>query len=232
MCKLQRRDNLLAIDVHTRHQAMFHSKSINLLCLATIFSFAGTCQAAPGETNRPSTLPAPAIEGGDALLVGSSYVIGAGDILGINVWHEPEASVLSTVVRSDGLISLPLIKEIEAAGLTPKQLEKALTDRLSKQIRQPDVTVLVKEIHSERIYLIGALKKESQLTLKSSITVLQAIAEAGGLTDYAKKSKIYVLRKENGKPVKFPFDYTAVIRGDHMEQNIALRPGDTIVVPQ
>ena len=211
---------------------MFHSKSINLFCWAAIFSLTGTCQGAPGETYRHSTLPAPANEGSEALQPNSNYVIGAGDILGINVWHEPEASVVSTVVRSDGLISLPLIKEIEAAGLTPKQLEKVLTERLSKQIRQPDVTVLVKEIHSERVYLIGALKKESQLVLKSSITVLQAIAEAGGLTDYAKKSKIYVLRKENGKPVKFPFDYTAVIRGDHMEQNIALRPGDTIVVPQ
>ena len=200
--------------------------------MATIFSFVGTCQGSPGETSKASTLPSPANEGGEALQLSSTYVIGPGDVLGINVWHEPEASVSSTVVRSDGLITLPLIKEIEASGLTPKQLEKTLTERLSKQIRQPDVTVLVKEIHSERVYLVGALKKESQLALKSSLTVLQAIAEAGGLTDYAKKSKIYVLRKENGKPVKLPFDYTAVIRGDHMEQNISLKPGDTIVVPQ
>ena len=211
---------------------MFKSKPINLLCLATIFSLVGTCQGAPGETSKASTLPTPANEGGEALQLSSTYVIGPGDVLGINVWHEPEASVSSTVVRSDGLITLPLIKEIEASGLTPRQLERALTERLSKQIRQPDVTVLVKEIHSERVYLVGALKKESQLALKSSLTVLQAIAEAGGLTDYAKKSRIYVLRKENGKPVKLPFDYTAVIRGDHMEQNISLKPGDTIVVPQ
>ena len=211
---------------------MFKSKPINLLCLATIFSLVGTCQGAPGETSKASTLPTPANEGGEALQLSSTYVIGPGDVLGINVWHEPEASVSSTVVRSDGLITLPLIKEIEASGLTPRQLERALTEKLSKQIRQPDVTVLVKEIHSERVYLVGALKKESQLALKSSLTVLQAIAEAGGLTDYAKKSKIYVLRKENGKPVKLPFDYTAVIRGDHMEQNISLKPGDTIVVPQ
>ena len=211
---------------------MFKSKPINLLCLATVFSLAATCQGAPAETRKVPTLPTPANEGGEALPLSSTYVIGPGDVLGINVWHEPEASVSSTVVRSDGLITLPLIKEIEASGMTPKQLEKALTERLSKQIRQPDVTVLVKEVHSERVYLVGALKKESQLALKSSLTVLQAIAEAGGLTDYAKKSKIYVLRNENGKPVKLPFDYTAVIRGDHMEQNITLKPGDTIVVPQ
>ena len=232
MCKLPEYDNLLATNVHVSRKAMFKSKPINLLCLATIFSLVGTCQGAPGETSKASTIPSPTSGGGESLQPPSGYVIGAGDILGINVWHEPEASVLSTVVRSDGLISLPLIKEFEAAGLTPRQLEKALTEKLSKQIRQPDVTVLVKEIHSERIYLIGALKKESQLTLKSSLTVLQAIAESGGLTDYAKKAKIYVLRKENGKSIKIPFDYTAVIRGDHMEQNIALKPGDTIVVPQ
>ena len=163
---------------------------------------------------------------------GTGYVIGSGDILQINVWHEPEASVSSTVVRTDGLISLPLIKEIQAAGFTPAELEKLLTERLSKQIRNADVTVLVKEIHSEKIYLIGALKKEAQLVLKSQITVLQAIAEAGGLTDYAKRNKIYVLRQENSKQLRFPFDYSAVIRGEHMEQNIILKPGDTIVVPQ
>ena len=163
---------------------------------------------------------------------GTGYVIGSGDILQINVWHEPEASVSSTVVRTDGLISLPLIKEIQAAGFRPTELEKLITERLSKQIRNADVTVLVKEIHSEKIYLIGALKKEAQLVLKSQITVLQAIAEAGGLTDYAKRNKIYVLRQENSKQLRFPFDYSAVIRGEHMEQNIILKPGDTIVVPQ
>ena len=162
----------------------------------------------------------------------NSYVIGAGDVLQINVWHEPEASVASTVVRTDGLISLPLIKEISAAGLSPAELEKLITEKLSKQIRNADVTVLVKEIHSEKIYLIGALKKEAQLILKSPLTVLQAIAEAGGLTDYAKRSKIYVLRQEKSKQLRFPFDYPAVLRGEHMEQNILLRPGDTIVVPQ
>ena len=177
-------------------------------------------------------LPNGAVPTASAKGSGTGYVIGSGDILQINVWHEPEASVSSTVVRTDGLISLPLIKEIQAAGFTPAELEKLLTERLSKQIRNADVTVLVKEIHSEKIYLIGALKKEAQLVLKSQITVLQAIAEAGGLTDYAKRNKIYVLRQENSKQLRFPFDYSAVIRGEHMEQNIILKPGDTIVVPQ
>lgn len=178
---------------------------------------------------QPPEVPAPT---SSAKGSSSGYVIGSGDILQINVWHEPEASVSSTVVRTDGLISLPLIKEIQAAGLTPAELEKLITERISKQIRNADVTVLVKEIHSEKIYLIGALKKEAQLVLKSPLTVLQAIAEAGGLTDYAKRNKIYVLRQEKSKQLRFPFDYPAVIRGEHMEQNIILKPGDTIVVPQ
>ena len=232
MCKLPVGDKLLATYVQLTPQAMFYSKSFYLLTLAALFSLPASSQSSAGDSAKSTVGSTPSNEGVAIAQPSSTYVIGAGDVLAINVWQEPEASVLSTVVRSDGLISLPLIKEIEAAGLTPKQLEKALTEKLSKQIRQPDVTVLVKEIHSEKIYLIGALKKESQLPLKSSLTVLQAIAEAGGVTDYAKKSKIYVLRKENGKQVKYPFDYTSVIRGEHMEQNITLKPGDTIVVPQ
>ncbi len=160
------------------------------------------------------------------------YRIGPGDILQITVWKEPDASVPLAVVRSDGKISVPLLKDITAAGMTPSELERYLTNRLGKLIHDADVTVVVKEIHSEKIYLIGAVKREGPIPMQSSMTVLQAIAQAGGLSDYAKRSKIYVLRRSGSSQVILPFDYTSVIRGQRMEQNITLMPDDTIVIPQ
>lgn len=174
--------------------------------------------AGPEEPHKPVVEPA-------------GYRVGPGDVLQIAVWKEPEASVPSVVVRADGKISVPLIKEIEVAGLTPAELEKLLTEKLSKFIRGVDVTVVPKEIVSQKIYLLGAVKKEGPIPLQSSMTVLQALNAGGGLTEYAKRKKIYVLRNENGKQLKLPFDYQAVIRGDHPEQNIQVKAEDTIVVP-
>jgi polysaccharide export outer membrane protein len=151
--------------------------------------------------------------------------------LQILVWKEPDASVPTAVVRPDGKITLPMIREVEVAGLTPAELEKTLTEKLSKFIRAADVTVIVKGISGQRIYLSGAVRREGPVILESAMTVLQAINIAGGLTDYAKKKKIYILRNENGRPVKLPFDYQAVINGDRPELNILLRPNDMIVVP-
>jgi polysaccharide biosynthesis/export protein len=166
------------------------------------------------------------------LLVPDGYRIGAGDVLQIVVWKEPDASVPSTIVRADGKISIPLIKEVDVMGLTPSELEKMLTERISKLIHGADVTVIVKEVNSRKVYLLGGLKKEGPVPLPASMTVLQAINGAGGLTEYAKRKKIYILRSENGQQLRLPFDYQAVIRGERMEQNILLRPDDTIVVPQ
>jgi polysaccharide biosynthesis/export protein len=170
---------------------------------------------------------------GDPVLAsGPRYVIGPGDVLAINVWKEPEASLPSVVVRPDGFISVPMVKEVEAAGLTPVELEKELSTKFAHFFREADISVIVKEVHSEKVYLIGAVKKEGPITVKAPLTVLQAVAEAGGLTDYAKRGKIYILRRENGKEVRLPFDYSAVIQGKRSEQNIVLLPGDTVVVPQ
>jgi polysaccharide export outer membrane protein len=162
----------------------------------------------------------------------SRYVIGAGDVLAINVWKEPEASLPSVVVRPDGFISVPMVKEVEAAGLTPVELEKELSQKFAHFFREADISVIVKEVHSEKVYMIGAVKKEGPITVRAPLTVLQAVAEAGGLTDYAKRGRIYILRRDNGKEVRLPFDYSAVIQGKHSDQNIVLRPGDTVVVPQ
>ena len=161
-----------------------------------------------------------------------AYRIGAGDVLQIAVWREPEASVPAAVVRVDGKISVPLIDEVDAAGYTPLELEKVLGDRFSKYIKNPVVTVIAATINSKRVYVVGGVKKEGPIPLVRPMTVLQALNEAGGLVDFARKRKIYVLRNENGKQVKLPFDYQTVLKGEHLEQNIELLPDDTIVVPQ
>jgi polysaccharide export outer membrane protein len=163
--------------------------------------------------------------------VPDDYQIGAGDILQISVWKEPDASVPSVVVRTDGKISMPLLKEIEVAGLTPTQLEHAITQRLSKMINAADVTVVVSAINSKKVYVVGAARREGPLPYTYRMTVMQAISEAGGLTEYAKRKKIYVLRSENGKEYQLPFNYDEVIKGQKTEQNIQLVAGDTVIIP-
>lgn len=163
--------------------------------------------------------------------VPDDYQIGAGDVLEINVWKEPDASVRGVVVRPDGKISMPLLKEVGVVGLTPIQLEKLITGRLTDLINSPDVTIVVTGINSKKIYVQGKVKKEGPIPYTYRMTVMQALSEAGGLTDYAKKKSIYVLRNENGKEFKLPFDYAAVLKGQHMELNVQLVPGDMIVVP-
>jgi len=162
----------------------------------------------------------------------AGFRIGPGDVLQINVWKEPEASVPVVVVRSDGKISLPLIKELDAVGLTPSELERLVTEKLTRFINAPEVAVLVREINSEKVYLVGGVKKEGSVRLHSSMTVLQVLSEGGGLTEYAKRKKIYVLRTENRKQIRLPFNYDEVVRGEQIEQNFFVQPGDTIIVPQ
>jgi polysaccharide export outer membrane protein len=160
------------------------------------------------------------------------YRIGAGDVLQILVWKEPEVSVPATVVRADGKISIPLLKEVDVVGLTVAELEKTLSEKLGKLINSPDVTVVPKEITSRSVYLVGAVRREGPVPLVRPMTVLQALTAGGGVTDYAKRRKIYVLRNQNGKQIRLPFDFQAVLKGEHIEQNIPVLPDDTIVVPQ
>lgn len=178
--------------------------------------------------------PAPSIPvaGGTAPAAAPGYRIGACDVLTIVVRKEPEASVDSAVVRSDGVITVPMVKEVSAAGLAPRELESILTEKYAHFIRDPDVTVVVKEIHSERVFVVGAVRKEGPISLGAPLTVLQALSAAGGLTDYAKRNKITILRVQNGRQVRIPFNYSAVINGADPDRNTFLRPGDTIVVPQ
>lgn len=201
--------------------------AVVLTCLGTWPVLAQGAQAAANPAQASPAKPAP-----DSAGVPAGYRIGAGDVLEVNVWKEPEASVQSVIVRPDGKISLPLVKDLEVLGQTPQELQKTLTTKFSQFINGADVTVVVREIHSKRAYLVGAVKKEGPVPLVSEMTVLQVLSEAGGLTEYAKKKKIYVLRTVNGKQTKLPFNYDAVVKGEHVEQNVAVLPDDTIVVPQ
>jgi polysaccharide biosynthesis/export protein len=135
------------------------------------------------------------------------------------------------VVRPDGRITVPLIGEVKVIGMTPLQLETQLEEKLKPFITVPKVSVAVNQINSRKVYLIGQVMREGAFPINSSMTVLQVLAGAGGLRDFAKKKKIYILRKHGDEEIRFPFDYDAAIRGRSREENIRVEPGDTIVVP-
>ena len=159
------------------------------------------------------------------------FVIGPGDVLAINVWKEQEISRVIPV-RSDGRISLPLIGELQASGLTPRQLEAEITKRLKDYVADPSVTVVVQEIHSQKVNVLGMVSHPGSFPLAKPMTVVDAIATAGGFRDFAKQKDVYVLHKEaNGRQSRVPVNYKNVIKGLHPEQNIELQSGDTVVVP-
>jgi polysaccharide biosynthesis/export protein len=194
-----------------------------LVCL--LFAAALPAQN-PGKNSELAALT------GATTLPAVDYQIGEGDVLQISIWGEPAASVPSVVVRPDGKISMPLLKDVLVSGLTPAQVEKVITDRMADIIKAADVTVIVSQVNSKKVYLLGAVKKEGTIPYTYRMSVMQALSEAGGLTDYAKRKKIYVMRNENGNESRLPFNYDAVVKGQHMELNVSLLPGDTIVVPQ
>jgi polysaccharide biosynthesis/export protein len=159
----------------------------------------------------------------------SDYVIGADDTLRISVWKEPELSEILPV-RPDGKISMPLLNDIPAAGLTPLQLKDSITEKLKKFIADPRVTVVVTAMNSQRIFVSGEVLHTGPIPLLPHMTMLQALSQAG-FTQFANLKGIYLLRTENGKQERIPFNYKEVIKGNHPEQNIMLKPGDTVVVP-
>src|ERR1700728_1758394 len=160
-----------------------------------------------------------------------TFVIGDDDVLSINVWKEPDVS-RSIPVRSDGKISLPLAGEMQAAGLTPLALEREIASKLQNYISEPEVTVMVQQINSQKFNILGMVSKPGSFPLTNSATVLDAIALAGGFRDFAKKKSIYVLRRDaDGSEARLPFNYNQVLKGQNPAQNIKLQPRDTIVVP-
>ena len=159
-----------------------------------------------------------------------NYSIGSEDVLTVDVWKEPEIS-RTVQVRRDGKISLPLLDDVQAAGVTPKQLGSEIASRLHEIIVNPQVTVIVAQMSSQRIYILGQVTRGGAYPLVPDMTALQALSVAGGFTPFANLKKIYVMRTENGDNKVFPINYKEVVNQHGAQQNILLKPGDTIVVP-
>lgn len=198
-------------------------------------------EAVPPPENPPAAVPKPAgtkppadgaklpdtpASAAGAPVDPKSYVLGPEDIIAIRVWREPDLSG-SYAVRPDGKISIPLINEVQAAGLTPQQLTVSLAERLTKFINRPEVTVSVQTVNSKKYFITGEVARTGAFPMPVPMTVLDALIGAGGFREFASTKKIYVLRGTR----RFSFNYSQVIRGKHMEQNIQLENGDKIVVP-
>jgi polysaccharide export outer membrane protein len=158
------------------------------------------------------------------------YVIGSEDVLYIHVWKEETLSK-TVSVRMDGMISMPLVDEIQAAGITPLQLKEKLTEKLKDFVEAPNVTVIVMEANSFKVYVSGQVKSPGVLRLRSETSLAQAISLVGGFSDWANQSKIIIIRKENGKEKRFTVNYKKIVKGQDLSLNILLKPGDTIIVP-
>jgi polysaccharide biosynthesis/export protein len=194
----------------------------NLLVLTTLLLcglFAGAQNS--GDKDAPAKEPLPQTN--------SSYVIGPDDQLHVSVWKEPDLTN-TMPVRADGMISLPLLNDVQAAGLTPMQLAAAISEKLKKYITDPHVTVEVTQMNSQRIYVMGEVLHPGAMNRTPDMTVLQALASAG-FSQFANTKGIYVLRTESGKQSKLPVNYKKLVKGADMQQNYVLKPGDTIVVP-
>jgi polysaccharide export outer membrane protein len=161
----------------------------------------------------------------------ADYVIGAADVLRIQVWRNPELSV-EVPVRPDGKISAPLVNDVQAAGLTTNELRDVLSQALSEYVAAPDVTVIVQQINSKTVHVVGEVTRPTLVPLVIDMRALEAIAIAGGFTPFADKSDIRVLRPNpDGSVVEYRFNYNAFLKGKQPEANMRLQPGDTIVVP-
>jgi len=177
---------------------------------------------APDAGSAAANLAVPAYD--------ASYKIGPLDVLNVDVWKEPNIS-RTVPVRPDGKISLPLLNDVQAGGLTPTELSSEITQGLAKFITGPQVTVIVTEMNSRRVYIMGQVMRAGAYPLLPQMTVLQALSSAGGFSQFANVKKIYVLRREQGHQTKLLFNYKQVVDGNHPEQDVILQGGDTIVVP-
>jgi polysaccharide export outer membrane protein len=182
--------------------------------------------ASTPPVNAPNQPPLPA-----------GYVIGPDDVLQVVFWKDRDMSAEVTV-RPDGMISLPLLNDVRAAGLTPEELRVSVNDLAKRLVEDPNVTIVVRTINSRKVFITGQVVHPAAYPLNDRITVMQLIALAGGLTEFADGKHITILRPESGgvvrpagQPVSFPFNYDEVKRGRNLKQNIELKPGDTVIVP-
>jgi polysaccharide export outer membrane protein len=202
------------------------------LCFAFAISGSGVASHAQSKPQSPSTngsskTPSTTPAGSAPLPV--DYVIGVDDVLAVVFWKEKDLSA-EVVVRPDGKISLPMLNDVAAAGLTPEQLARTVEQTALKFVRDPGATVMVKEIRSRKVYVVGEVGKPGTFPLANEMTVLQAIAEAGGFLEHANKGDVAIVRTAGGGEQRFKFNYNEVVRGKNTQQNIKLQPGDTILV--
>jgi polysaccharide export outer membrane protein len=183
----------------------------------------------PGTAATAGAAPAGSVAADSPIDPAASFQIGPEDILDISVWKNPELS-RTVPVRPDGKVSLPLVNDIQAAGLTPATLREQVTTRLSDFIPAPEVSVVVREVHSRKVAVVGAVKTPGRFELKSPMTVLEVIALAQGFTDFASRDRIVVLRQSGTTTTRLPFNYRKIAEGDTQE-NFFVRPGDIVVVP-
>ena len=199
-------------------------------CIAAVCGILWAPAAAAQQTPTPQAsakadgMPVP------STTVPRDYVIGPEDVLSIVFWQETALST-DVVVRPDGKISLPLLKDVQAAGYTPEQLTGALMKAATKFVARPNATVIVKQINSRKVFVVGQVAKPGAFPLTGDLTVLQAIALAGGVLEYAKSTNVVIVRKEEGREQRFKFNYKEVLKGKNTAQNIVLKPGDTVIVP-
>lgn len=212
---------------------MKRTKNLAIFLLAGTMVTSGWAQAnaKASDEAKPTTADKPADkpQSEPASVTGEDYVIGANDMLHVSVWKEPDLTQ-SLPVRPDGKISLPLLNDVMAAGLTPTQLADSITTKLKKYIADPRVTVVVTAMNSQKVYLLGEVLHPGPTALQPNMTVLQALASAG-FSQFANTKGIYILRSENGKQQKIPVHYRELLKGEGINQSIVLKPGDTIVVP-
>lgn len=176
----------------------------------------------PQSAAQPQAPPSPASK---------DYVIGVEDGLSIFVWREPDLSVKETTVRPDGKITIPLINDIQAAGLTADQLQQQITEKLKDFIASPSVTVVITKIVSQKVSIVGEVNSPGVYPLGAPMTVLELLARAGGFREYAKKKNITIVRQEGGRTLRFKFNYKDVSEGKNLQQNITLKSGDIVIVP-
>jgi polysaccharide biosynthesis/export protein len=205
-----------------------HVSRICLIALAVgVLGLRLEAQASKQPPQAERTQPASGVV---AASTPTGYVVGADDLLTVRFWGDPQLSS-DVVVRPDGKISIPLLKDVQAAGLTPEQLAESLEKAASKFVNTPAATVIVREIRSRKIFVLGAgIAKQGVVMLTADMTVLQAIAAAGGLLEYAQQDDITILRTENGQEKRYKFNFNDVTKGKNLKQNILLQPNDTILV--
>ena len=224
------------MDLKRSRLEIFAMRLLNWVLLLAVVTSAAVAQdpatSAQSDAAKPAQAAASGAPAKSAPTVSpDSYIIGAEDVLSVNVWKEPEMS-RTIPVRPDGMISLPLIGEIKAVGYTPVQLQDIIAESMKKMISDPQVTVIVEKIGSLNFNIVGEVARPGYFPLTRRMTVLDAIAMAGGFKDFAKTKRVYVLRTTaNGTQERLPFNYKDVIKGKNQQQNIELQPRDTIVVP-